>query len=130
MELIKEEYGSSKYTELRLYLQSGIDGYLEPLEGPFGSNRVVLFLKFYNPATRVLKYVGNVTVADDFEIRDILSTMRERAGLDEDTPLWLFEEVKPGMIVPLPRLKQTFSSAELGHGDILCFQRALMTAEE
>jgi len=45
-------------------------------------------------------------------------------GFPIDTPLLLYEEIKPDMIEEIP-LKNNSTSAEIGNGDIICFQKAL-----
>lgn len=55
---------------------------------------------------------------------EITPILLERAGLSKDTPLALYEEVKPSMIEHL-NLKQTFHAAEIQNGDIICYQLAL-----
>jgi len=48
----------------------------------------------------------------------------EMMGFPKDTPLILFEEIKPDMIEEIP-LKNNSIEAEIGNGDIICFQKAL-----
>ena len=45
-------------------------------------------------------------------------------GFPKDTPLLLYEEIKPDMIEEIP-LKNNSTTAEIGNGDIICFQKAI-----
>jgi ubiquitin carboxyl-terminal hydrolase 7 len=57
------------------------------------------------------------------KIQDIIPMIQQKMNWDVNTPVKLFEEVKPDMIDPLTKTKNTFEMAELGDGDILCFQK-------
>ncbi|ORY37639.1 cysteine proteinase [Rhizoclosmatium globosum] len=97
---------------------------------PKGADKsLTLFLKYYDPTTSIIRYAGKVFVPNKgVKITEMLPILWNRAGLPPKTPLLLFEEVKPDMIDEL-KVKQTFASAELGDGDIICFQRDMSRFE-
>ncbi|KAI8905738.1 cysteine proteinase [Powellomyces hirtus] len=93
------------------------------------SKGITLWLKYYDPFTQVLRFVGRLYVDDkETKIGDIVPLLLERAKLPPGTPLKLFEEVKPEMIDVL-KTKVSFGFAELGDGDIICYQRELSPKE-
>lgn len=54
----------------------------------------------------------------------MVQDFNDMKGFPKETPLLLFEEIKPDMIDEI-QLKQTCVGAEIGNGDIICFQKAL-----
>lgn len=134
MDWIKDKYARN-YPELRLYMEigeeehKGADGKVSyfPVRDENGPHKsLLIFLKYYEPTNNTITYAGNLTIrSKQLKIQDILPIIQERMKWDPNTPLKLFEEVKPDMIDPLVKIKQTFEMAELGDGDILCFQRDL-----
>lgn len=62
------------------------------------------------------------------QVRDIYSLLNKLAGLPDNTPLLLFEEVKWEPTVMVEQLQPLLSlgaQAELENGDIICFQKAV-----
>ncbi|OUM70453.1 hypothetical protein PIROE2DRAFT_68396 [Piromyces sp. E2] len=60
---------------------------------------------------------------------DMVPDFNEMKGFPKDTQLILFEEIKPDMIEEIP-LKNNSIEAEIGNGDIICFQKALSQEKE
>jgi ubiquitin carboxyl-terminal hydrolase 7 len=90
---------------------------------------LVIFVKYFNIKTQELVYLGHEYVPEkSLRISDILPRAKVRAGLPKDTPVAIFEEIKPGMIEQLDPSK-TFAQAELGDGDILVIEQRF-TEEE
>ncbi|KAJ1935376.1 ubiquitin-specific protease ubp15, partial [Linderina macrospora] len=81
----------------------------------------LLHAKFYDPATARVTGVGHLYVQNNERVGDITPRLCALAGLPADTPLRMFEEIKPTLIDPM-NTGVTFSSAEIQTGDIICFQ--------
>ncbi|KAL3876817.1 hypothetical protein ACJMK2_034611, partial [Sinanodonta woodiana] len=86
---------------------------------------VLLFLKMYDPKTKSISYCGHIYFPIAGRASEMLPEMCKRAGFPVDTPLLLFEEVKPSLLellqnqdLPLEKLLD-----ELMDGDIIIFQR-------
>lgn len=75
-----------------------------------------------------IRGLGHIFVSPGDKVGSISSILVERAGLPKNTSIQLFEEVKPTSIDPL-KSDQSFKKAELQHGDIISFQRALQKKE-
>ncbi|KAI9349064.1 putative ubiquitin-specific processing protease 21 [Obelidium mucronatum] len=115
--------------DLRLFVEIGDAGGITMPGSPKPEKSLSIFLKYYDPTTSIVRYAGKVHIPNkSSKITEILPILWERAGLPSKTPLLLFEEVKPDMIDEL-KIKQSFAHAELGDGDIICYQRD-MTAFE
>ncbi|KAI9006948.1 ubiquitin carboxyl-terminal hydrolase 5 [Hyaloraphidium curvatum] len=138
MDQIKDKVARN-YPDLRLYLEisneemQGPDGkvtYFLPREESNPHRSLLIFLKHYDPTKGTIDYAGHLTVkSKHLKIQDIIPMIQQRMKWEPDTNVRLFEEVKPEMIDPLTKLKQTFDAAEIGDGDILCFQKELTEQE-
>ncbi|XP_014681204.1 PREDICTED: ubiquitin carboxyl-terminal hydrolase 7-like [Priapulus caudatus] len=86
---------------------------------------VLLFLKMYDPKTKSINYCGYIYAAITTIVSDILPVLNERAGFPRDTPLILYEEVKPNFMERMENydlaLEKIFD--ELMDGDIIVFQK-------
>ncbi|KAJ3409581.1 hypothetical protein HDV05_004398 [Chytridiales sp. JEL 0842] len=125
LEMIHARY-SKPSVDLRLYAEIiNPDQVVDELvQGQF-----VIFLKYYDPVTQKMQYVGNTVVkTPSMKIAEITSILAEKAGLPKGTSLLLFEEIKPEMVDAL-KLKSSFQAAELGDGDIICFQKEISSDE-
>ncbi|KAJ1932379.1 ubiquitin-specific protease ubp15, partial [Linderina pennispora] len=113
---------SSKWPSLRLYCEMRTpDSPPGFLTEPPPAGMCLLHAKFYDPATAQISGVGHLYVQSSDKVGDIKPRLCEMAGLPADTPLQLFEEIKPTLIEPM-NTALTFSSAEIQTGDIICFQ--------
>ncbi|KAI8055335.1 cysteine proteinase [Syncephalis plumigaleata] len=119
--------------EVRLYVERAgqlVDG--EPFPAvtakPVPSPHILLFVKYYDPRTSTIEYVGKVYATLSNKIETIVPLLREMKGIPSTTPITLYEEVKPSMVDELSRNK-TFREAELQNGDIICFQVDLTPQE-
>ncbi|KNC51539.1 nc protein [Thecamonas trahens ATCC 50062] len=85
-----------------------------------------LFFKYYDPVAHELMYVGRKVVEKTTSIAELLPVMREMAGLEADVPLVVYEEIKTAdpIMIDEVNLSHDLNAAELGNGDILCFQKA------
>ncbi|KAG0304741.1 hypothetical protein BGZ98_005084 [Dissophora globulifera] len=134
METIKDKYGTR--------LQADMKCYIEFLDQPSGSpnakpalvpneaqnGTIMIFIKYYDPFTSTLEGAGKLYVHKTAKVGDIVSTLNERKGLPANTPLKLFEEIKPTMIEPM-KMKSTFQQSEIQGGDIIVFQKDLTPKE-
>ncbi|KAJ3029473.1 UNVERIFIED_CONTAM: hypothetical protein HDU68_012053 [Siphonaria sp. JEL0065] len=115
--------------ELRLFVEIADAQEISIPGSPKADKSLSIFLKYYDPTTSIVRYAGKVFIPNNkVKITEILPTLWERAGLPSKTPLLLFEEVKPDMIDVL-KIKQSFAHAELGDGDIICYQRDMTSFE-
>ncbi|KAI8384621.1 uncharacterized protein BYT42DRAFT_493907 [Radiomyces spectabilis] len=88
----------------------------------------IVFLKYFEVKEQKMRGLGKLYVKDNDKIGDIIPQLVEKAGLEKSTPISLYEEIRPSR-VDLLKTKQTFSAADIQHGDILCFQMALSEEE-
>ncbi|KAJ3326370.1 hypothetical protein HDU76_012981, partial [Blyttiomyces sp. JEL0837] len=105
--------------DLRLYVEI-----VDPETEEFAvmPSQAVIFIKFFDPSKDKIQYVGKIIVKNKaHRIQDYVPRMLELAGCPPDLSVRIFEEIKPDMIDPIDGRK-SFAAAELGDGDILCFQ--------
>ncbi|KAJ3105715.1 hypothetical protein HDU97_007692 [Phlyctochytrium planicorne] len=125
MDAVKERFIKAP-PEFRLYAEV-IEGH--PSQAKLETEGIVIFLKYYDPVLSKIEYAGRVYVPNKAaKIQDFVQVMLDRRGLAPGTPLKLYEEIKPGMVEVL-KPKNSFSSAELGDGDIICYQKDLTPQE-
>ena len=125
--------------------QAEIRLYLEPVgcgEGPFDkpaeeapapeeegyplldANGLLLFLKFYEPATETLTSVGTHVAQMAHTLEDLLPVLKAAKGFPADQHLNVFEEVEYETTVRFEPLTpgKSLKECELQSGDILVFQ--------
>ncbi|RKO91720.1 cysteine proteinase [Blyttiomyces helicus] len=121
--------GSKSAGELRLYIEIP-DQFGDLKTHPSTpSSHCVIFIKYYDPAVPKMEYLGKMTVRyRGSKIADITPVVLGMKGLPLNTPIKLYEEVKPTRIDELGTEK-SFHTAELDDGDIICFQKELTKAE-
>jgi len=90
---------------------------------PLESDDVILFFKFYDPYTPSLEYVGHHIFKNLSMISSVVPVMNRLKGWPENTPLLIYEEVRPNMIEAIVG-DHTIRDGELNSGDILSFQKA------
>ncbi|XP_064603934.1 ubiquitin carboxyl-terminal hydrolase 7-like isoform X2 [Liolophura sinensis] len=99
---------------------------------PFDKERdVLLFFKLYEPRTKSVSYCGHMYVPICDKLGSILPELCSRARFPRDTPLILFEEVKPNMLERLETFDLPLEKAldELMDGDIIVFQKDELDCE-
>ncbi|KAK7111658.1 ubiquitin carboxyl-terminal hydrolase 7-like isoform X1 [Littorina saxatilis] len=86
---------------------------------------VLLFLKLYNPRQKSVSYCGHLYVPISAKAIELVPELNRKAGFPVNTPLMLFEEVKPNLIERLEDLSLPIEKLldELMDGDIIVFQR-------
>ncbi|XP_065899368.1 ubiquitin carboxyl-terminal hydrolase 7-like isoform X2 [Dysidea avara] len=92
-------------------------------------SEVLLFYKYYDPTVQKISYVGHSYESITRFFVELMPALREKVGLDTNTPLLLYEEVKPNMIELIDPNKQLRQLEEIRDGDIICFQRADMSLD-
>ncbi|RKP09509.1 ubiquitin carboxyl-terminal hydrolase 5 [Thamnocephalis sphaerospora] len=125
MELVKEKC-NVRTLEMRIYLERAGS----PMPGqPAMSQHILLFVKFYDPHTGKIQYLGKLYATWLQKIESILFDLRRMGRLPVDAPIKLYEEIKPSMVEPIDP-SGSFRDAELQNGDIICFQLELTEAEQ
>ncbi|PKY58434.1 hypothetical protein RhiirA4_550053 [Rhizophagus irregularis] len=94
----------------------------------FPANHIMVFIKYFDPDKQAFEGLGHLYVQKFGNVGDITRFLREKKNFSPDTPLKIYEEVKPNMIVEM-KLKSTFQQSEIQDGDIICFQKALTETE-
>ncbi|PKY26877.1 cysteine proteinase, partial [Rhizophagus irregularis] len=110
---------TSRQNEMKLYMEVADI----PLSGLtwFPANHIMVFIKYFDPDKQALEGLGHLYVQKFGKVGDITRFLREKKNFSPDTPLKIYEEVKPNMIVEM-KLKSTFQQSEIQDGDIICFQ--------
>ncbi|CAL8466972.1 g6508 [Coccomyxa elongata] len=91
---------------------------------PINKSVILLFLKFYDPKTQTLRYIGRIFATKTQRFVDLMPLLLKRAGLPEGTKLCIYEEIKfdPSVMVDLQTPSHSLANAQLEDGDILCLQ--------
>ncbi|ELT89456.1 hypothetical protein CAPTEDRAFT_149911 [Capitella teleta] len=87
---------------------------------------VLLFFKRYDPKTKSISYSGHLYMPITQKISDfLLPVLRKRGGFAANTPILLFEEVKPNLIEEVIVRDQPLEKVldELMDGDIIVYQK-------
>jgi len=71
-----------------------------------------------------MTYIGHVVESLARTLCDLYPYLREKACLSPQTPLLLFEEVKPNLVEQVDPKIVLSQVEDLRDGDIFCFQRA------
>lgn len=94
-----------------------------------GDERAVIFLKYFDPFKQVVHGVGTHVIEPQETAGDLADKIQKFMGWSNDTNIRLLEEVKPDMVDELSA-KSTFNNAEIGLGDIICFEKILDPSED
>jgi len=86
---------------------------------------VLLFFKRYDPRTKTVSYCGHHYMPITDKLADIVPMLCRRGGFSAETPLILFEEVKPNLVEEIEDHDQPIEKVleELMDGDIIIFQK-------
>ncbi|KAJ1742827.1 ubiquitin-specific protease ubp15 [Coemansia sp. RSA 989] len=111
-----------RWTDMRLYCETcpedGPEDFLDE-KPPLRTN--LIHAKFFDPETFTMRGLGSLYARNTQMVQEIMPKLRAMAGLPPDTPIVLYEEVKPSLIEPIV-LTLNFRQAEIQTGDIICFQ--------
>ncbi|KAG9509762.1 Ubiquitin carboxyl-terminal hydrolase 7, partial [Fragariocoptes setiger] len=94
---------------------------------PFDKEKdVILFFKLYDPINSFISYVGHYIIDSEVPTRSLIPILNKMAGFPENTPLDLYEEVKPNIAEKISDMDEPLCKVldELMDGDIIVFQRA------
>ncbi|GBB99174.1 hypothetical protein RclHR1_03440007 [Rhizophagus clarus] len=114
----------TRQSEMKLYMEVAD----KPINGerwfPSINNYIIVFLKYFDPDTQTLEGLGHLYVQESDKVGDYTSVFCKRKNLPQDTPLKIYEEIKPNMIEEM-NPEFTFNRSDIQNGDIICFQKAL-----
>ncbi|GBB88570.1 hypothetical protein RclHR1_01510021 [Rhizophagus clarus] len=132
---IPEAYNNTSMEEIHARMtsrQNEMKLYMEVADKPVNSkewfpavpeaNRIIVFLKYFDPDKQALEGLGHLYIRKFDKVGDITRILCEKKGFPPDTPLRIYEEIKPNMTEEM-KLKSTFQQSEMQDGDIICFQR-------
>ncbi|RGB42735.1 ubiquitin carboxyl-terminal hydrolase 5 [Rhizophagus diaphanus] len=121
---------TSRQNEMKLYMEVAD----KPINGKTWfptvpeANHIMVFLKYFDPEKQALEGLGHLYIQKFGKVGDITRVLCEKKEFPPDTPLKIYEEIKPNMIEEM-KLKSTFQQSEIQDGDIICFQKALTEKE-
>ena len=86
---------------------------------------VLLFFKYYDPINEFITYCGYDFINENSKFTSLVPILNAKIGLPLDTPLIIYEEVRPDCCNEVPDLDATLKEVleELMDGDIICFQK-------
>ncbi|CAG8517017.1 2181_t:CDS:10 [Diversispora eburnea] len=121
---------ASRQNELKLYLEvADKSNNPKKLFPPHeGNAQIMIFLKYFDPDTQSLEGLNHLYIQKFGKVGDIIPILCEKKELPQNTPLKLYEEIKPSMIEEM-KPKSTFQQSEIQDGDIICFQKVLTERE-
>ncbi|KDQ18041.1 hypothetical protein BOTBODRAFT_29357 [Botryobasidium botryosum FD-172 SS1] len=119
---------AARQTDLRLYLDILDQGVPRPLPELQAGGPLMIFLKFFNVSEQSLRGIGKTYVSRHSKVGDLAGTIAALMNWVPQTPIKLYEEIKPGMI-EIMKPKMTFTQSEIQDGDIICFQVELSDKE-
>ncbi|KAG6480913.1 hypothetical protein ZIOFF_057501 [Zingiber officinale] len=128
---LREVSNKAHNAELKLFLEVELGPDLHPLPPPLKTKEdILLFFKLYDPEKKDLRFVGRLFVKALGKPIDILSKLIEMAEFSANEEIELYEEIKFESNVMCERIdkKISFKSSQLEDGDIICYQRALTSA--
>ncbi|CAI5502911.1 unnamed protein product [Closterium sp. Naga37s-1] len=131
---LRDSVSRAHRTDLRLFLEGSPTPPNRPV-APLherAKDDILLFLKFYNPLTETLRYVGRLFVKLGQTPADVRGKINEMCGLSFTDDILLFEEIKfePSVMCEAMDCTVTFRGGQLEDGDIICVQRAKPLARE
>lgn len=88
------------------------------------SERILLFLKYYDPETQTLNGLTHFYTESDEILENVVPKINKFLKIDESTTLELFEEIQPNSIEVL-NPANSFYKSELSNGDIITVQKSL-----
>ncbi|GBB89574.1 hypothetical protein RclHR1_01630012 [Rhizophagus clarus] len=135
---IPESHFNTSMEEIHKKLTSRQDMilYMETAEKPIygntwfpeGNDHVIVFLKYFDPDKQAFEGLGHLCVHMYSKMKDYVRIFCEKKEFPPDTPLEIYEEIKPHMILKM-NLESTLQQSEIQNGDIICFQKVLTEKE-
>lgn len=90
-----------------------------------GSERILLFLKYFDPENQSLKGLTHFYTDSDQTIESLIPKVNKFLNFDPNQSLDLFEEIQPNSVDVLVPL-HSFYKAELSNGDIITVQKGVL----
>ncbi|KAJ0489291.1 putative ubiquitinyl hydrolase 1 [Helianthus annuus] len=117
-----------KNAELHLFLEVEVGWDLQPMPLPEKTEEeIMLFFIFYDREKEELRYVGRLFVKGTGKPIDILSKLKQLAGIEQGEQIELVEEIcfTPNLECVHIDEMLTFKENELQDGDIICFAKVV-----
>jgi ubiquitin carboxyl-terminal hydrolase 7 len=111
-------------TPINLYLEESTAPPDQPPFAPLEKDDVLLFFKYYEPENGSITFVGTWLAKQRQTAGELVPIFNEIMGIDPNTPMLVFEEVKIDM-VELMNQNATLKASEIICGDILIFQHQI-----
>ncbi|KAG0139390.1 hypothetical protein CROQUDRAFT_111631 [Cronartium quercuum f. sp. fusiforme G11] len=127
MEVVRDKM-ASKAHDLKLYLEVLDSDLISLTNENKNETPLMIFIKYFDVTGQTLTGIGKFYVYRNQKVGEIIPLINRRMNFPENTPLKLYEEIKPGMIDPM-KPKATFLQSEIQDGDIICFQIELSDKE-
>lgn len=99
---------------------------------PFDKDQdVMLFFKYYDPEVEKIHYMGHMYVAITAKVTSMVEELIKRANLPPNTPLALYEEIKPNMLERIEDIDKPLEHVleELMDGDIIVYQKQILPSQ-
>eukprot|EP00877_Chromochloris_zofingiensis_P003568 jgi/Chrzof1/13211/Cz07g24170.t1 len=119
--------------DLKLFLETPLPDASADLHKVNPRQEILLFFKYYDPATGSLSYCGRMYAPKQLQMQDLYGNLCRAANLPEGTDLECYEEIKFDPTVMIEQINPSsvlHATAQLEDGDIICFQRAVAQEEE
>ncbi|XP_047253120.1 ubiquitin C-terminal hydrolase 12-like isoform X2 [Capsicum annuum] len=125
---LREGSNKGNDVELKLYLQVDLCLNLRPFAPPGKTKEeILIFFKLYDPLKENIRYIGRLSVKGSGKLQDILSKLKEFAGISPNEEIELYKEInfEPSVMCEKIDNMLSFSECQLEDGDIICFQKSL-----
>ncbi|KAL5553895.1 hypothetical protein UlMin_041296 [Ulmus minor] len=121
---LRKVFKKADNEELNLFLEVQFRLSPTPLEKT--KAEILLFFKLYDPEKEELRYICWWLVKGTWKPVEVLTRLKEIAGLSADEQIELFEEIGFEPTVVCERIDNniTFSNSQLEDGDIICLQKS------
>ncbi|GES75615.1 cysteine proteinase [Rhizophagus clarus] len=119
---------TSRQSVMKLYMEVADKPINDKTWFPEGGEHEIVFLKYFDPDKQAFEGLGQLYIQKSHKVGDYTRVFCEKKGFPSDTPLELYEEIKPNMIEKMDPIS-TFEQSEIQDGDIICFQK-ILTDEE
>ncbi|KAM3320799.1 ubiquitin C-terminal hydrolase 12-like isoform X1 [Capsicum chacoense] len=125
---LREGSNKGNDVELKLYLEVDLRLNLRPFAPPGKTKEeILIFFKLYDPLKENIRYIGRLSVKGSGKLQDILSKLKEFAGVSPNEEIELYKEInfEPSVMCEKIDNMLSFSECQLEDGDIICFQKSL-----
>ncbi|KAM3382800.1 ubiquitin C-terminal hydrolase 12-like isoform X2 [Capsicum galapagoense] len=125
---LREGSNKGNDVELKLYLEVDLCLNLRPFAPPGKTKEeILIFFKLYDPLKENIRYIGRLSVKGSGKLQDILSKLKEFAGVSPNEEIELYKEInfEPSVMCEKIDNMLSFSECQLEDGDIICFQKSL-----